>query len=514
MGIGAVEDDEGPEEKQDPSRPPTLARLVEKIGLGPAQLKVVCIAGAVWFADGAELLLISAVTDAVSEDWNLSSFEEGLVVSLVYIGVMCGNFASGPIGDMYGRRFPIVLSFWLIFVLSVICAFSVDFLMLCCLRILVGVGMGIGQPAFQALLTETTPANGRVILFSLAFCLFSFGEMYSAVLIDIDDPQMLDLHWRWLLVMGALPALFFGILALIFIDQSPFYLSINDRHEEARDVLRRMSSDNFLENMDVTFDTSRVKRKQTEPDKEVLQWRLLISEEMRCTTAIMVYTCFVLNFIFYGCLYAFPNVMTDIDLGSTPAGNLILGAVVELFGLLIAVVVATIWPRKLVMKIYLALVTISLLSFAIAAERSGTLYSAMRYEGYYGIKFFTSIGYIVAYLYVSEVYPTACRTTGTSICLAGGRLGAIISPEIFEAIEELSGSFTLYFYLIAVLAGLNFYLVNSLTHETQGMLLRETAEESLVAAEHLPSIDEDYDPAKPKYIQPVADAQCDSAGSR
>merc|ERR1740121_2999281 len=282
--------------------------------------------------------------------------------------------------------------------------------------------------------------------------------------------------------MGALPALVFGIFAFIFIDQSPYYLSINDRHEEAREVLRRMASDNLLDHLDVTFDTSRVNRKKTEPDQEVFHWRLLVSEDMICTTAIMVYSCFVLNFIFYGCLYAFPNVMTDVDLGSTPAASLILGALVELCGLLIAIVVATTWPRKLVMKIYLALVTFSLLSFAIAAEGDGALYAAMRYEGYYGIKFFTSIGYIVAYLYVTEVYPTACRTTGTSVCLAGGRLGAILSPEIFEVVEELSGSFALYFYIIAALAGLNFYLVNSLTHETQGMLLRETAEDSLVSA--------------------------------
>merc|ERR1740121_2448528 len=299
--------------------------------------------------------------------------------------------------------------------------------------------------------------------------------------------------------MGALPALVFGIFAFIFIDQSPYYLSINDRHEEAREVLRRMASDNLLDHLDVTFDTSRVNRKKTEPDQEVFQWRLLVSDDMICTTAIMVYSCFVLNFIFYGCLYAFPNVMTDVDLGSTPAASLILGALVELCGLLIAIVVATTWPRKLVMKIYLALVTFSLLSFAIAAEGDGALYAAMRYEGYYGIKFFTSIGYIVAYLYVTEVYPTACRTTGTSVCLAGGRLGAILSPEIFEAVEELSGSFTLYFYLIAALAGLNFCLVSSLAHETQGMLLRETASEAMVAADapsRRPRAPTDCDPAE------------------
>merc|ERR1740138_65887 len=115
--------------------------------------------------------------------------------------------------------------------------------------------------------------------------------MYSAVLIDIDDPQMEDLHWRWLLVMGSLPALFFGICALIFIDQSPYYLSINERHEEAREVLRRMSSDNFMGEMDVTFDTSKVKkRKQTEPEQDALQWKMLVAPDMIYTTAIMVYT--------------------------------------------------------------------------------------------------------------------------------------------------------------------------------------------------------------------------------
>jgi len=92
--MGIIEEDEEPDEKeQDPSRPPTLPRLVEKIGLGPAQLKVVCIAGAVWFADGAELLLISAVTDSISEKWGLS-FK-------VLIEKMNDAVEAQPHGDLY-----------------------------------------------------------------------------------------------------------------------------------------------------------------------------------------------------------------------------------------------------------------------------------------------------------------------------------------------------------------------------------------------------------------------------
>lgn len=461
---------------------PSLPRLVERIGLGPAQLKVVLIAGAVWFADGAELLLISSVTEAVSQDWQLTALEEGLVVSFVYIGVFFGNFISGPIGDMYGRRLPIVASFWMIFVLSICSAGAHAFWSLCCFRIGVGISMGLGQPAYQALVAETTPASGRVLMFSLGFSLFAFGEMFSAVLIDIDDPFMEKLHWRWLLVMGALPAALFGSLAGCVLDQSPFYLACNGEFEEAREVLSRMAQSNSKPDLDVNFDTGRLEAKKAAEADPALQWKMLFTDEMAATTFIMVYTCFVLNFTFYGCLYAFPNVMGDVDLGSTPATSLIVGALVELGGLLIAIVVASTLPRRLVMKVYLCLSALSLLSFSLAATGDGPLMATMRFSGYYGIKFFTSIGYIVAYLYVTEVYPTPCRTTGTSICLAGGRLGAILSPVIFEEVEDASGSFTLFFYGIAGLAALNYYLIDSLVHETQGTLLRESAGDSLVAA--------------------------------
>ncbi|CAK0879888.1 unnamed protein product, partial [Prorocentrum cordatum] len=90
---------------------------------------------------------------------------EGLVASMVYIGVVSGSFASDPIGDMHGRR-------------AGCCGWnpsgqdiSVDFSMLCRLQTLVGASMGSGQLACRALLTETTPANGRVVLPSLDFCL-------------------------------------------------------------------------------------------------------------------------------------------------------------------------------------------------------------------------------------------------------------------------------------------------------------------------------------------------------
>jgi MFS family permease len=461
--------------------------VVERIGLGLGQAKLVLVAGSVWFADGAELLLISAVTDSISETWSLSSFELGVVVSLVYVGVLFGNMIGGPIGDVYGRRVPIVSSYWLIFALSLASAASSDLLMLCVVRLLVGVAMGIGQPACQALISETTPAYGRVLMMSLSFAPFAFGEMYSAILIYTDDPDMDDLHWRWLLVMGALPAASFGLLALMFVYQSPYFLSCNGRFQEARDVLTCLASDNSNPDLDVAFDTSRFQRQNSADDVfEVVQLVFLLGQEMLSTTFVMVYSCFVLNFTFYGCLYAFSNVMSDIDLGTSSAISLITGAVVELVGVLMSIAIVQYMPRRAVMKTYLFMTSLCLVSFACAASGAGWLAGYVRFFAYYGTKFFVSVGYIVAYVYVTEVYPASCRSTGSSVCLAGGRIGTIVSPIVFEVLEELSGGFECFFYVTATLAALNFCFISFLVHETHDMLLQETAGEAFESARETP----------------------------
>jgi len=483
MGFGGgIADLPDEDEKEEPGKSPSLGRVVERIGLGPGQVKVVLAAGSVWFADGSELLLISSVTDSVSEVWSLSSFESGLVVSLVYVGVLLGNLLSGPIGDVYGRRGPIVASFWLVFAFSMASVASTSFWMLCSLRLLVGMGMGVGQPAYQALVCEISPAHGRVIMFSLGASLFALGEVYSAVLICIDDPEMEDLHWRWLLKMGALPAALFGLVAFVFLPQSPYFLSCNGRFQEARDVLAGLASDNFKAGMDVGFDTNRVQPETSAGPDEAFQWRFIFSQEMISTTLIMAYTCFVLNLTFYGCLYAFPNVMGDVDLGSTPGMNLVLGAMVELVGIAVGFAVMLYFPRRTVMRLYLFMVSLCLVVFAGAASGTGWVMLYMRCFGYYGIKFFVAMGCIVAYLYTNEVYPASCRTTGASVGLAGGRLGAIVSTMVFEVVEDLSGGFALFFLTIATLSAVNFCLISFLVQETQGMVLRETAGQDFESA--------------------------------
>jgi len=83
---------------------PRLSAIIEEIGFGLAQIRIIILAGGVALADGAELYLLGAITAAVQEEWHLTPLERGFVVSIVFFGVLVGNACSGLFGDVYGRR--------------------------------------------------------------------------------------------------------------------------------------------------------------------------------------------------------------------------------------------------------------------------------------------------------------------------------------------------------------------------------------------------------------------------
>lgn len=85
-----------------------LPDWIDAIGYGRGQLIVSVVGAGIWAADGAELLLISSVTRSIGKEWGLSGSEKGLVVSVVFVGVMVGNLLSGWLGDAVGINILII----------------------------------------------------------------------------------------------------------------------------------------------------------------------------------------------------------------------------------------------------------------------------------------------------------------------------------------------------------------------------------------------------------------------
>jgi len=138
----------------------TLADIIDSIGFGPGQLSQLIHGGGIFFCDGAELLLLSAVASSVAKEWDLTKVQQAMTVSIVFVGVMVGNW-WGSIADVWGRRCPIMCAYLTVGLLGMFSAAAQSYVMLMCVRFFVGVAIGFGIPPWVTLCNEITPGYRR-----------------------------------------------------------------------------------------------------------------------------------------------------------------------------------------------------------------------------------------------------------------------------------------------------------------------------------------------------------------
>jgi len=219
------------------------------------------------------------------------------------------------------------------------------------------------------------------------------------------------------------------------------------------------------------------------------QLSIVFGPDLWLSTLINMYSCFVLNFFYYGCLYAFPQVLAESSaMKGGAALELLIGALWEIPGQALGIICGIYLFRKTNMKVYLVLCLISTLAFVLGNTHKGRAAAIFQTLGFYGIKCFVDIGFVVIYQYAIEIYPTRVRTTGSAVAVGSGRLAGIVSPLIFELIKG-SGSPAVFFYILIGLCALNVLLIDFLKYETFGMALKDDLEET-PAPEAPPQVDE------------------------
>lgn len=119
-------------------------------------------------------------------------------------------------------------------------------------RVLGGIGIGIASVIAPAYISEIAPARYRGALASmqqLAITMGIFAALLSdAVLADTAGSASNQLWWggleawRWMFLVGVVPALVYGILALL-IPESPRYLVGRNRDDEAARILQEVTGE-------------------------------------------------------------------------------------------------------------------------------------------------------------------------------------------------------------------------------------------------------------------------------
>jgi len=456
----------------------SIPEVIDSLGFGWAQISALLLGGGVWLADGAELLLIGSVTRAVSDDWNLRAAQRGMIVSVVFVGVLLGNAVSGSLGDNFGRRLPIVASYAGILVFSMLSALAWDMWSMVLFRIAVGMSFGVGQPAWNTLGAELAPTEWRITMNGMGQIFFVVGELYGAVLIWSEDDQMVEMNWRRLLALGAIPSGIIGFFAYLYLVESPQLLAAKGRIEEARQALASIRDCNNAGNAPIDFKVvHRSEEERNEHGSIAYHLNVIFGRHLGFTTAVVAFTTFALNFNFYGGLYAFPQVLPELNLHFSPAANVFLGAVIELPGFALGMWIGNNTTRRLGIMFYLIASALAVVLFMYGtAAFTDAHHQWATMIGYLGVKMFVDVGFVVGYMYASEIYPAVARTTGTSVCIAAGRIGSIACPLVYEYSVEYSGSFHFFFGTIAIMSVVNAALVQLLEIETAGKHLVDVHE--------------------------------------
>jgi MFS transporter, SP family, sugar:H+ symporter len=205
------------------------------------------------FLFGFDSSVINGAVDAINQEFDLVDKDilSGFVVAVALLGCALGAWMAGRLADRWGRTRTMVLGSVMFLVSSVMTglAFSVGDLILW--RVISGIGIGIASVMAPAYIAEISPAALRGRLGSLQQLAITLG-IFAALLSD----QLLQeaaggpeeelwlgfAAWQWMFFVGVIPAAVYGILAL-GMPESPRYLLLKGRHDEARDILATVDPD-------------------------------------------------------------------------------------------------------------------------------------------------------------------------------------------------------------------------------------------------------------------------------
>lgn len=218
---------------------------VEKQGSMKYVVILAVSAGLAGLLYGYDTVSISGAIVYLSALWNLSAAMEGFIISSIMIGGVIGVGVSGFISDRIGRRPVLLIGAAAFFVAALWSAMVNDPTSMIVARILGGLGIGLASSLAITYITECAPAKYRGTLSSMYQLLTILG-IFLTNLINFWIAGMGGIHsdfadsaWRWMLGIGALPALILFV-ALALSPESPRFLLQSGNKEKGFAVLERI----------------------------------------------------------------------------------------------------------------------------------------------------------------------------------------------------------------------------------------------------------------------------------
>lgn len=429
---------------------------------------------------GYDTAVISGAEKSVQafliESQGLSTLIHGLTISSALIGCIIGGAISGYFSSILGRKKSLIVAAVLFFLSALGSGFP-EFLffekgnatmgllyMFNFYRIIGGIGVGMASAIVPMYIGEISPAHLRGRLVSLNQFAIIFGMLVVYfVNWGIARGQSLDwidnIGWRYMFLSEAIPAGLFGIL-LFFVPESPRYLCLHQKDDEALDILTRINGKEkaiaILHEIKNTIEHH--SGKLFSYGKVVIIIGILLS----------VFQQFVgINVALYYAPRIFESMGAAKD--ASMLQTVVMGLVNVIFTV-VAILTVDKWGRKILLLIGSIGMAVGMFAISGLAYFEVIGMGTLIFIIIYTASFMMSWGPIT-WVLISEIFPNKIRGKAVAVAVMAQWAANYLISSTYPAMMEFSGAFTYGFY--GVMSLFSFYFVWKMVPETKGKTLEE-----------------------------------------
>ncbi len=437
---------------------------------------------------GYDTAVISGTTEIVRYQFELGDIQEGWYVGCALIGSILGVLASGMLSDGLGRKMTMLISAVLFSVSAIGCAVCPDFGSLVAYRIVGGVGIGIVSVVSPIYISEVSPAKVRgtlVSLYQLAITAgFLLAYLTNWIIGSSADANAADSlsheygaslayrmfnseSWRGMLGSETIPALLF-LVTILFIPESPKWLIVKGRAQEAAAVLRKImpSEKEVREEMNAAASTQGTESSGSW--KDLLRPGILTAVIAGCAIAMLGQFMGVNAVLYYG-----PKIFSEAGFSDPMFSTVLVGAVNMLTSILAVLIIDKAGRKKLIYWGVSGMI-ICLLCIGTYFAWGGKLGLGNGFM----LTFFLAYVFCcaisisaVVFVLLSEMYPNSIR--GRAMSVAGFSLwtGTYLISQLTPVLLGWSQAGT--FFLFAVMCVPYMLIIWKIIPETAGKTLED-----------------------------------------
>ncbi|XP_072940101.1 solute carrier family 22 member 3-like [Epargyreus clarus] len=387
----------------------------------------------------------------ICQDAWLASF----IQFILMLGVLLGVSLFGWISDRFGRRVGLLLSMFINAVFMISMSFSPNVTVFCIIRFIIGVATGGSLLICIVHVLEITGKKYREIAGALCVLPDCIAEASLAGFAYFTS------DWRnYTLSYGVATCIIF--ILMVFVPESPRWLVSNEKVDEAVKVITSAATRNNLDTTNIKEDITKVIEDMNLLNQGVVKTTYLDFFKSKKIFVLTLTVCVMwlgLGMCFYG-IYQY-----DTIIGMNPFLTIIILGLIQIPLCPLEIVLNKRFGRK-----------ISIIGASCGVGVTMVILVFIP-EGHWVAKLLGIIGFscatiifAVAYVQVSELFPTPLRNKGYGMAASGARVGAMVAPFVANLMPRWLPS-----VCFAVMAFVTGFCCLFLP-ETKGQNLKDTIE--------------------------------------